>query len=59
MTHTRDGQGVAVTTVPDGAAGRGSLHGSLRDRTVIPEGLDLTAPVLDELLDAERGILHR
>jgi hypothetical protein len=31
-----------------------SPHGFLRGSVVIPEGLDLTAPVLDEALMAER-----
>ncbi len=35
------------------------LYGCMRGSVVIPEGLDLTAPILDEPLDAEVGILHR
>ena len=31
------------------------LHGFLRGSVVVPEGVDLTAPVLDEALDAESG----
>jgi hypothetical protein len=31
----------------------------MRGSVVIPEGFDLTEPVLDEPLDAELGILHR
>ena len=33
------------------------LHGFLRGSVVVPEGVDLTAPVLDETLDAESGEL--
>jgi len=35
-----------------------SLFGCMRERTVVPAGVDLTAPVLDEPLDAEQGRLH-
>jgi hypothetical protein len=31
----------------------------MRGSVIIPEDFDLTAPALDEPLDAERGILHR
>lgn len=34
------------------------LHGFLRGSVVVPDEVDLTAPVLDEPLDAERGSLH-
>ena len=34
------------------------LHGFLRGSVLVPEGVDLTAPVLDEPLDAEGGGLH-
>lgn len=34
------------------------LHGFLRSSVVVPEGMNLTAPVLDEPLDAEGGSLH-
>ncbi len=34
------------------------LHGFLRGSVFVPEGLDLTAPVLDEPLNAELGGLH-
>ena len=35
------------------------VYGFMRGSVVIPEGFDLTKPVLDEPLDAELGILHR
>jgi hypothetical protein len=57
---TRHGTLVAVITPPpDPAESLRAFHGSMKDRTIIPPGLDLTAPVLEEPLDAERGILHR
>ena len=34
------------------------LYGFLRGSVVVPDGVDLTAPVLDEPLDAENGSLH-
>jgi antitoxin (DNA-binding transcriptional repressor) of toxin-antitoxin stability system len=60
VTVTRHGTVVAVITPPP-SAGESirAFHGSMKGRTIIPPGLDLTAPVLDEELDAERGILHR
>lgn len=33
------------------------LHGFLRGSVIVPEGVDLTAPVLDEALDAASGEL--
>jgi len=60
VTVTRHGTVVAVITPPPGSAeSLRAFHGSMKDRTIIPADLDLTAPVLDEELDAERGILHR
>jgi hypothetical protein len=35
------------------------LHGFMRGTVIIPPGVDLTAPVLDEPFDAEEGRLHR
>jgi prevent-host-death family protein len=59
VTVTKRGRVVAVLTPPaeEAVAVRG-LHGFLRDSVVVPEGLDLTAPVLDEPLLAERGEVH-
>ena len=57
---TSDGMVLAVLVPPltrEEAAER--LHGFMRGSVIIPEGFDLTAPVLDEPLDAEEGILHR
>ena len=36
-----------------------SIFGCLRGTVTVPPGVDLTAPTLTEVLDAERGILHR
>jgi antitoxin (DNA-binding transcriptional repressor) of toxin-antitoxin stability system len=59
VSVTKRGRVVAVLTPPadEEAAVRG-LHGFLRGSVVVPEGLDLTAPVLDEPLLAERGEVH-
>ena len=35
------------------------LHGFLRGSVAIPGGVDLTAPILEESLDAGQGELHR
>jgi hypothetical protein len=34
------------------------MFGFMRGSVVVPEGFDLTAPVMDEPLSAERGVLH-
>ena len=34
------------------------LHGFLRGSVVVPDGVDLTASVLEDALDAELGHLH-
>ncbi len=56
---TRRGKVVAVVTKPEVKAAREDAFGSMRGRVIIPEGLDLTAPLFDEEWDAERGILRR
>jgi hypothetical protein len=33
--------------------------GSLKGWVVIPKGLDLTKPIFEDEIDAEKGILHR
>ncbi len=35
-----------------------SLHGFMRGSVVVPDELDLTAPVLDDNFDAGTGLLH-
>ena len=51
---TRDGQ-VVATVRP---AGRSLHHGWMRGTVQIPEGFDLTAPVLDDSMHAEDGREH-
>ncbi len=56
---TKRGRTVAVLTPPPGEVlDIHQLHGFMRGTVVIPEGFDLTEPVLDEPLNADRGILH-
>lgn len=61
ITVTRHGQVVAVITPPP--VSRHSirdLHGFMKDRTIVADGLDLTAPTLSEDdLDAARGLISR
>ena len=54
---TRRGKPIAELSPPRGATPK--LWGSLRGSIDIAPGVDLTEPVLDEPLDAERGILSR
>ncbi|MGH6944029.1 MAG: type II toxin-antitoxin system Phd/YefM family antitoxin [Geminicoccaceae bacterium] len=54
---TRRGKPIAELTpprteVPD-------LYGCMAGSVIIPPGVDLTEPVLEDIPDAERGILHR
>jgi prevent-host-death family protein len=57
---TKRGKTVAVLTPPQPQpAAVTDLYGCMRGSVIIPDGFDLTAPVLDEPLDAELGILHR
>lgn len=56
---TKRGRVVAVLSPPDDdAAAVRDLWGSMRGSVVVPAGVDLTAPVLDEPFLAEQGILH-
>ena len=61
VTVTRHGEVVAVITPPPSKAESiRDLHGFMKGTVIIPEGMDLTEPTLDEEeLDAARGILHR
>ena len=54
---TRRGRPVAELTPPRTAPP--DLWGALRGSVRVPRGVDLTAPVLAERLDARRGRLHR
>ena len=57
VTVTRHGEAVAVITPPlSRAESIRELHGFLKDRTIIPDDLDLTAPTSSEdEFDAARG----
>lgn len=56
---TKHGRIVAVLVPPASSEDAvRQLHGFLRGSVFVPEGMDLTAPVLDESLDAEEGNLH-
>ena len=58
---TRHGKVVAVVTPPQVSAGSiRELHGFMKGRVLIPDGVDITQPTFDEEeFDAARGILHR
>lgn len=57
---TKRGRVVAVITPPTPAPDWiKSLQIEMAGSVDIPEGFDLTAPVLDEAMDAEAGRLHR
>jgi hypothetical protein len=59
VSVTKRGRVVAVLTPPtDDEAAVRALHGFLRGSVTVPGDLDLTAPVLDEPLSAERGEVH-
>jgi len=55
---TKRGRVVGVVTPPDAPSSK-SLFGCMRGTVVIPSGVDLTEPALDDGLDAELGIMHR
>ena len=59
VTVTKRGKIVAVLSPPDApdAAVR-DLHGFMRGSVIMPEGFDLTAPILDEPMTADTGALH-
>jgi prevent-host-death family protein len=60
VTITKRGKPIGVLTAPPPAAETVTdIYGFMRGSVIIPEGFDLTEPVLDEPLDAELGILHR
>jgi len=57
---TKRGRAVAVLTPPPTREEIAEcLFGCLKGRMIAPADFDFTAPVLDEPLDAEQGILHR
>ncbi len=57
LTITKRGKPVAIVT-PSSVPGEArSIFGYMRGSVIIPPDLDLTAPVLDEPLNAEMGRL--
>jgi len=60
LVVTKRGRPVAVVTAPpvsEDAVRR--FLAEMRGSVIVPEGVDLTEPALDEPMDAELGILHR
>lgn len=54
---TRRGKPVAELTPPIREVT--DLYGCMEGSVILPEGVDLTEPILEDVPDAERGILHR
>ena len=54
---THHGRPVAALTAVESE--RPTLLGCMRGSVRIPEGVDLAEPHIDELLDAEQGVLYR
>jgi antitoxin (DNA-binding transcriptional repressor) of toxin-antitoxin stability system len=61
ISVTRRGKIVAVVESPEtkNAEAARAVHGSMADQTIIPVGLDLTAPIFSGSIDAEDGVIHR
>ncbi len=60
VSVTKRGKIVAILTPPEvSEAEARQLYGFMEGTVIAPEGFDYTAPVLDEPLDAEQGIIHR
>jgi prevent-host-death family protein len=55
---TKRGRPVAVLTPAEVNSETPSVFGCLRGSVVIPDGVDLTAPILDESLFAADGRIH-
>jgi len=56
---TKRGRPVAVVTPPEvDAKDVRELRGFLRGTVVVPKGVDLTEPLLDEPFDSQDGVLH-
>ncbi len=56
VTVTKRGKPVAVLRPPETEVQ--PLHGLLRGSVHVPPGVDLTAPALDESLNADAGRIH-
>ena len=48
-----------VISAPPPAKAKRSIFGALKGSVAIPKGLDLTKPIFEDEIDAEKGILHR
>jgi prevent-host-death family protein len=60
LVITKRGKPVAVLTPPEKKPFKFSMiYGSQRGTVHLPDDLDLTQPIFDEVFDAELGILHR
>ncbi len=60
VTITKRGRAVAVLTpVAGGVEELEAFLRSVRGTVIVPEGFDLTAPVIEGPFDAEDGKLHR
>ena len=56
---TKRGKIVGVLLPPDHESDAvKQLHGFMRGSVIVPEGLDLTALIADEVFSAEDGVLH-
>ncbi len=54
---TKRGKVMAVLTPPAGPGDE--LFGCLKDQTFVPDGFDLTAPVIEDFPSTAAGVLHR
>jgi antitoxin (DNA-binding transcriptional repressor) of toxin-antitoxin stability system len=54
---TRRGKPIAELTPPEREVP--DIYGCMEGSVIIPPGVDLTKPVLEDIPDAESGILHR
>lgn len=60
LTITKRGEPVGVLIAPEHEADAvRHINGFMRGSVVGPEDVDLTSPILDEVLLAEQGILHQ
>jgi antitoxin (DNA-binding transcriptional repressor) of toxin-antitoxin stability system len=55
---TERGKVVAILVPPPSCEEAAQLHGFMRGSVIIPDGVDLTASVLDAPCEAGPGILH-
>lgn len=60
VSVTRRGRTVAVISAPSSKEDEArAVHGSMAGMALVAPGVDLTAPIFDEDLDADRGRLFR